>query len=164
MPYSRLACDVSATEDAELLRLEGGWARCHDPPTANARASPADAAANELPALEGARMGTPGLPPEPAVPERSAAPIRNSTVEAARARVRGPSLTEQRLRAAAEAEEAEAEKKRQAAKRKRACSTAGDGEVVPASTAALVEARACANAVVKRNTGKIQHVYTAGQL
>ena len=60
----------------------------YDPPTANAQASPADAApaAKEPPALEGARMGTPGLLPEPAVPERSTAPARNSTVGKQRVR------------------------------------------------------------------------------
>ena len=66
----------------------------------------AEAAANE----QAATAGISRVPPKPVVAERSAAPLRNSTVEAARKRVRGPTVSELRLRAAADAEKAESMK------------------------------------------------------
>jgi hypothetical protein len=66
--------------------------------------------------------------PAPVEPAPSAASERNSTVEAARARVRGPTLTEQRLRAAADAEKADAARREeQRRKRQEKKSGVGDG-------------------------------------
>ena len=67
--------------------------------------------------------------PAPFVAAPSAPPERNSTVEAARRRVRGPTLTEQRMRAAADAEKAEEKRleMRKASKRKAAASSVGEG-------------------------------------
>ena len=65
--------------------------------------------------LPGSVAPTPSAPPAP-----SAAPLRNSTVEAARRRVRGPTLTEQRLRAAEDAEKAERKRIEQLEQRKAA--------------------------------------------
>ena len=68
-------------------------------------------------------------PPVPVVAAPSAVPERNSTVEAARRRVRGPTLTEKRLREAADAEKAEEKRleQRKALKRKKADASRVEG-------------------------------------
>ena len=88
--------------------------------------------------LEAARraVATPSVvaaPPVPGVPAPSAPPQCNSTVEAARRRVRGPTITEQREKAAVDAERAEQRKveQRKAPKRKAATCEVAETEVVP---------------------------------
>jgi hypothetical protein len=76
----------------------------------------------------------------------SAAPARNSTVEAARQRVRGPTITQQRERAAADAEKMFM-KQRKGAKRKAAvCEAAGTEAAVVAPSALERRGRARLNA------------------
>ena len=136
---ARLMCDVDMAEQAELWRLEGGGSP-REPTLLTGSAwppsSPSEAAA-EANMVEGAETIAHAMPEsaaalavaraaaEPAAAAvlaavplgapvksvQSTAQGRNSTVEAARARVRGPTLTERRLRAAADAEMADAERR-----------------------------------------------------
>ena len=124
MPVHMLMCDVDMAEEAELRRLEG-------------RGSPRELALRSASALpcsprsehganadveEGMDVAPHLMPqavaalaslhsPAPVASAPSAAPHRNSTVEAARKRVRGPTVTEQRLRAAEDAVKADAARK-----------------------------------------------------
>lgn len=68
------------------------------------------------------------VPPLPFVAAPSAPPRWNSTVEAARRRMRGPTLTEQRVRAAKDAQEAEEKRmeQRKASKRKAVAANASE--------------------------------------
>ena len=86
------------------------------------------------------------VPPVPNVAAPSAAPQRNSTVDAARRRVRGPTLTEKRLREAADAEKAEEKRREQhrASKKRKPLdapvATATTGYVATSTTATSEDA------------------------
>ena len=156
---ARLMCDVDMTEQAELWRLECGepspraratcvapaWAPC-SPSEAHAGAEARTEAMVDAQAAAALGVGYAGTVPavtlvmpasvhSPAAVASapSAAPQRNSTVEAARARVRGPTMTEQRLRAAEDA--AKADVARRIAWKARASSArpASEQDAAPAS-------------------------------
>jgi hypothetical protein len=155
---ARLMCDLDMSEETELRQLlrEGGGspreqmlhrASAWPPSSPSEAAAEADMVedaatiAHAMPevaaalavaraAAEPAAAAVPEAveAPAPVEPAPSAASERNSTVEAARARVRGPTLTEQRLRAAADAEKADAARREeQRRKRQEKKSGVGDG-------------------------------------
>jgi hypothetical protein len=116
---ARLTCDVDMAEQAELWRLEGGGAcetlRLASSPSAPGGTHSSEAAVQEMEMASNAMRaasaapadahGTAArvlvpcagvVPPVQVMAPLSASPQRNSTVDAARRRVRGPSVTERR--------------------------------------------------------------------
>ena len=138
MVHARIDVDVNTTEEAELFRLETGSASPLAPPMVDgvvrswgiamplaqidmeAGAADEEADAPGQPAQWQRPMNTVALSPTPVVVVALASPFdgmeeksagaaeQNSTVQAARQRIRGPTLSEQRLEAARDAEAADA--------------------------------------------------------